>query len=745
MKGSADFRPDAWARVTARLVADIDGLSVEAAERLLTDARVNRPKTLNAVDCYLAVTPGGVCDPDAACPRGMMRLSHVLLAAGYTAVHPPQCTQCGQRSALTNVGPSGRICEHCLRANRPAVLCARCGKPALHRRNSADGVVCSNCYSRDPSSKAPCHRCGRVGHRRRRLPCGGVLCPACAPRPQHTCVECGKDRPAQSITENGPICSTCYSRINMSWSCAACGALRRRKSGGNVGPHICGICRRALRNDVQKASTRTALPASRPPRVAPICVFCRRQRPIMNRWPAGPVCKVCAKRARSYPGICGTCQQSAVLIGLNDHGGRICGPCAGASLDYRCRNCGQAGMHANGRCSRCVTAQLLDAALGGHDGQIPDQLRPLADALAAAPDPRSVAVWLARSDAARLLRTLAECGETVTHDLLDALPPGRQVNYIREILVRTSVLPMRNERLERLEPWLDRYLADQPADHTLMVRNYAVWYLLHRARRSPRPLVTAGAARIRRRVRVALEFLTWCDARGRSLTDIDQGDVDTWLATGDWRRPEVRPFLHWTTQRRITGAVSAPAPKPAPPSVFIDEATHLEQLHRCLHDDGIDVDLRAAGALILLYGIATWRVLNLRRNQVHTRDGETFLVLRDHELLLPPQLADLMAQLPRSTRRSTLPDSDASDRLLFPGRTPDRPVDTGGFGKRLKRSGLTIRAGKNTALLGLAAELPAAVLADLLAIDVGTATRWATYAKTEWNDYIAARTSGDNG
>lgn len=68
VKGSADFRPDAWARVTARLVADIDGLSVEAAERLLTDARVNRPKTLNAVDCYLAITPGGVCDPDSACP-----------------------------------------------------------------------------------------------------------------------------------------------------------------------------------------------------------------------------------------------------------------------------------------------------------------------------------------------------------------------------------------------------------------------------------------------------------------------------------------------------------------------------------------------------------------------------------------------------------------------------------------------------------------------------------------------------
>ena len=28
------------------------------------------------------------------------------------------------------------------------------------------------------------------------------------------------------------------------------------------------------------------------------------------------------------------------------------------------------------------------------------------------------------------------------------------------------------------------------------------------------------------------------------------------------------------------------------------------------------------------------------------------------------------------------PEPLAPDRLLFPGRTPDRPVDSGGFGKR---------------------------------------------------------------
>ncbi len=78
------------------------------------------------------------------------------------------------------------------------------------------------------------------------------------------------------------------------------------------------------------------------------------------------------------------------------------------------------------------------------------------------------------------------------------------------------------------------------------------------------------------------------------------------------------------------------------------------------------------------------------------------------------------------------------------GRTPNRPVNSGVFGKRLKHSGLTIRGGRNTGFIALAAELPAAVLADLLAIDVVTATRWAGYAKRDWNDYLAIRHANPN-
>ena len=105
-------------------------------------------------------------------------------------------------------------------------------------------------------------------------------------------------------------------------------------------------------------------------------------------------------------------------------------------------------------------------------------------------------------------------------------------------------------------------------------------------------------------------------------------------------------------------------------------------------------------------------------------------------------LAELLAQLPYRRRRWTLPEPDTSSRLLFPGRTPTRPVDAGIFANRLKRHGINIRGGRNTALIRLASELPAAVLADLLGVDIATATRWAKYAKRDWHTYIAERRTG---
>ncbi|WP_327008015.1 hypothetical protein OHA72_12505 [Dactylosporangium sp. NBC_01737] len=61
--------------------------------------------------------------------------------------------------------------------------------------------------------------------------------------------------------------------------------------------------------------------------------------------------------------------------------------------------------------------------------------------------------------------------------------------------------------------------------------------------------------------------------------------------------------------------------------------------------------------------------------------------------------------------------------------------------QKLGRHGITVRAARNGALAALAADLPAAVMADLLGMHVTTAVRWVIYARRDWADYLAARTA----
>ena len=161
------------------------------------------------------------------------------------------------------------------------------------------------------------------------------------------------------------------------------------------------------------------------------------------------------------------------------------------------------------------------------------------------------------------------------------------------------------------------------------------------------------------------------------------------------------------------------------PRTFADSEDYTQQLRRCLHDEDVPADIRTAGALILLYGLRITDVLTLRSDQVVERDQDHYLQFGDNQLLLPPPLAALLKQLPlrRNNNRSVLPSTDSSAPLLFPGFNHTQPLHSGTFGTRLLRHGLTPHAGRNTAMVTLAADLPASVLADMLGIHEVTATR----------------------
>ena len=232
------------------------------------------------------------------------------------------------------------------------------------------------------------------------------------------------------------------------------------------------------------------------------------------------------------------------------------------------------------------------------------------EALTAVTKPATVVKWLGTCRSARLLGRLARTGNPITHDMLDDLPQTQALHYVREVLVSSGVLPARNEHLERLAPWLENLLAGKPAHHARLIRPFTHWFVLRRARRAAaRRSFTRGSADFARaRVLAALDLLSWLDQRGQALHDLTQPDLDQWLAGGATTRRTVRYFLQWARGRGLASDLTVPLPPRPEPARLLAEDDHIRQLDRCLTDEAIPLDLRAGGALVLLFGMLVSRI-----------------------------------------------------------------------------------------------------------------------------------------
>jgi hypothetical protein len=75
--------------------------------------------------------------------------------------------------------------------------------------------------------------------------------------------------------------------------------------------------------------------------------------------------------------------------------------------------------------------------------------------------------------------------------------------------------------------------------------------------------------------------------------------------------------------------------------------------------------------------------------------------------------------------------------MAVPRHLPGRPITAARLGQRLGQLGIDAQAGRRAALLQLAIEVPAALLANLLGIATTTATDWAHAAGADWSQYAA--------
>jgi hypothetical protein len=173
------------------------------------------------------------------------------------------------------------------------------------------------------------------------------------------------------------------------------------------------------------------------------------------------------------------------------------------------------------------------------------------------------------------------------------------------------------------------------------------------------------------------------------------------------------------------------------PGAATSDDDRFAQLSRLLHDADLELTDRVGGALLLLYGQPLSRITAITTDQITRRDQQVFLRFGHHDVHIPEPLATLLTSLLRDRRRYLGVGTPATNNWLFPGLLPGRPLTAARLGERLRALGIRAQPSRRAALTSLAAQLPAAVLAELLHLHPTTAVRWVRAAGGDWNRYAA--------
>lgn len=661
--------------LVAVVAAACPELSREQIDAAL-EATITNPALARSLAAALAAGPEVV---RAGAPPVVARLVGELRARGSTLA-VPACATCGRTGRpLVRVGTTG-MCPRC-RAHQLAEACSGCGLVRVVTARAGDGTAM--CFACAPRPGRSCGRCGRVRPiARRATQSGPDICVSCFRLPVATCGGCGRNRPCTFVAAGAPICASCS------------------------------------------------------PRAVATCAHCGERRPPCARWPEGPVCEACYRAALARRGTCEGCGVERRLVSPPGADARRCCDCAGVPPLVRCADCGiEDRPYTDGRCVRCALAERSARLLGGPRAE----LAGLHHAIVSARQPYSAHNWLRRSGGAAILAEIASGALALTHEALDAHPRPGAARYVRQMLVAGDVLPARDEALIALETWVtQRVEAVGDAEHRRLLRAYATWGVLRRARqRAERAKAVRTPTRhAKTRLAAAIAFLAWLAERDRTLAGAEQGDIEAWLGEGPASAHEVKDFLGWAAQRKATGRFEIPGP-PLREGTALDDDQRWAIVVRLLHEDGLCLTDRVAGCLVLLYAQQLSRIVAMTLDQVISDGDDVYLSLGAGPAPVPEPLGSLVVKLVATGRSHVGLGSPPPHTWLFPGLHPGRPLHPGHLGERLAKLGIDARAGRRSALMHLAGQLPAAVLAEMLHLHATTAVHWVAAAGGDWSTYAA--------
>lgn len=570
--------------------------------------------------------------------------------------------------------------------------CPHCGR-AVSLCKIRDGLrICRGCEAR--LRAVPCARCAAVRDPVTRDEHGQPICPNCFmrdPANHEICIRCRRLRPVGVRVADGPICPSCRPVKEM--TCSICGRIAPAEISKATGEPWCRAC--------QKRWAR--------------CAGCGQSRPVRGGSAERPLCATCTRPDPSFWKRCPTCAETTKLT--------------------------------DGPCARCDLRRQAAEVLAGPGGTIRPELQALYQNLAAAERPATVLTWLKHDHTRSVLGGLGTGELRLAHETLDELPAAKTVEHLRAVLVATAALPPRDEHMVRLERWVAATIAARnDPDERYLLKRYAVWHLMRRLRRrrNAEPTTYNQATLIKARLRVAIELLDWLAGRGLTLASADQSHLDVWLCgEGATRRGDAGNFIRWAASQKLC-RLELPAIRWAGPSVSIDADKRWEQARRLLRDDTIEAADRVAGLLVLLYAQRVAAVSRLTLGHIESNRDVVRLRLGARPIVLPDPLAALVLDLSASRRGHAALGDQGTSPWLFPGGQPGRPISASRLAERLQQLGIYAGTARSTALMQLATELPAAVIARMLGIHIKVAVEWQRAASGDWTGYAADYSRGES-
>lgn len=494
------------------------------------------------------------------------------------------------------------------------------------------------------------------------------------------------------------LCRRCYRAPIV--TCSSCGRVRQCDRI-KTGKPICGTC-------VGKQRTKE------------VCSRCRRLCLVHIRTEAGePICSVCGRK-REPCARCGkTLQVSARLDGI----GPLCSACLEREPAYfaDCAQCGTHGrMHHHGLCSDCACPGVLRCLFSKEDGHLAAAAE-VVEALLKCDAP-AVLGWAERTRLRKPLSAgIRDLGDTLDHAALDNLPPSKSVEWLRSVLVEARLLTIQNRQ-------------DGIVAHTFME-----WHHLRRLRdqASKRPLKRGNGSAAHQEIVAISTFLSDLHARGLSVATCRQHHVDDWLV-GNVTLPQIHQFLAWAVRCGHAQDIQAPQPKDRRTrKTFVGDDERWRLIQYLIEDPDLEARDRVAGLLVLLYGQQTSRLVTLKVTDVSVaEEGSMTLRLGAVALNVPAPVDRFLAELVKQ-RRGYAAVTASSNLWLFPGGRPGLNMSESRMGVRLRRIGISPLIARNTALIDLAGELPAAVIAKLLGFSIKRAVMWNIEAGNTYPRYAA--------